>query len=137
MRYCLLVFASIILLVLIGCSSLEPIVDDQANNSIDKSGVAVDTGTYIWGLYDITINAELSQADVVPLRAGEFELNALAFLEAPGSTPYLTLSDMEIALPDVNCTITIKHPFNGLTEFSGFMVETDPGTDHNSVILRN
>ena len=122
MRYCLSALASIILLVMIGCSSLEPIVDDQIIIPINKSGVTADTGTYIWGLYDISINAELAQADIVPVRRGEFELNALAFLEAPGSIPSLTLSDLEIARPEVDCTVNIRHPFNGLTEFSGFMV---------------
>jgi len=75
----------------------------------------------LWGLWQFTADIEAGTLDVIQLREGNFHLNALLFLEPPALVN-LTLESLKIIGDTVDADIGLRHPFLGLTEFTGFDV---------------
>ena len=85
---------------------------------------AASTGTsshMLWGLYQFTADPVNETLEYVPLRTGEFHLNVLPFLEPPPLL-YLSLESLEFNGNIIEAGIGLRHPFLGLTEFTGFDV---------------
>jgi len=76
---------------------------------------------FFWGLWQFTAHPETGTLDIAQLREGNFHLNALHFLEPP---PFvnLTLESLEFTGNIIDADIGLRHPFLGLTEFTGFDV---------------
>jgi hypothetical protein len=72
-------------------------------------------------LWQFIADPEAGTLDVMPIRAGEMHLNALGFLEPPPLSS-LTLESLQFNGDIVEADIGLKHPFLGLTEFTGFDV---------------
>jgi hypothetical protein len=80
----------------------------------------------VWGLWDITIDPDTLEAEIVPLRGLEWHANVVEFLQAPypktnlGIKIDLTASDVPNGL--FAADVTLKHPFPSLPRFRGFDV---------------
>jgi len=74
-----------------------------------------------WGLWQFVADPMKKTLDVIPLRAGNFHLNALTFLEPPPLVN-VTLESLEFNGDIIEAGIGLRHPFIGLTEFTGFDV---------------
>jgi len=97
-------------------NTLEPPLQVQ-----DSHAAALE-GTFLLGLYEITLDPDTETAEVVPLRSAEVEVNVLRFLE-PGSGPSkILLDNFEWNVPMVSCDVGLQHPFPGLNEYNGFSV---------------
>jgi len=97
----------------------SPPATDVASRHIDSSG-----GHQLWGFWEGFIPATHDSLELVPMRGAEIHLNARRFLEVNPCTDCLTLETLQI--DQVNQTlhaeILLKHPFPGLTKFTGFDV---------------
>ncbi len=75
----------------------------------------------LWGLWQFVANPEAATLEAIPLRSSEMHVNVLPFLEPP---PFLnlTLESLEFNGDIIEVEIGLRHPFLGLTEFTGFDV---------------
>ncbi len=76
---------------------------------------------YTWGLWQFVADPANETVDAVQLRSGNMHLNALPFLEPPPLV-LLTLENLEFNGNIIEADIGLRHPFLGLTEFTGFDV---------------
>lgn len=117
-RTTLICIVFIILLSIIGCSS-------GGNNAVTPSEptrpTAANSSHELWGLWQFAADPEAETLDVVQLRTSEMHLNARPFLEPPALV-YLTLESIEFNGDIIDTEIGLRHPFVGLTEFTGFDV---------------
>ncbi len=74
-----------------------------------------------WGLWQFVADPDAQTLDVIRLREGDFHLNALVFLEPPPLVN-LTLESVQFNGNLIEADIGLRHPFLGLTEFTGFDV---------------
>jgi hypothetical protein len=106
-----------LLIFMVGCSA-------QGNNPIAPCGAGESASAdnhYTWGLWQFTADPEAQTLEITPLRAGNFHLNALPFLEPPPLVN-LTLESLKFTGNLIDADIGLRHPFLGLTEFTGFDV---------------
>jgi len=75
----------------------------------------------LWGYYEFRADPTSGTLDVIPLRGAEMHLNALPFLEPPPLVN-LTFDSLEFNGDIIEADIGLRHPFIGLTEFTGFDV---------------
>jgi len=75
----------------------------------------------LWGLYQFTCEPAANSLEIIPLRAADMHLNVLPFLEPPALSN-LTLESLKFTGNIIDADIGLKHPFLGLTEFTGFDV---------------
>ncbi len=113
-NYTALVFITA-MLILSGCSggsAMLPDADIARDSSASHS---------LWGLWQGIIDPGSRAIDFVQLRTSEFHLNALPFLEPPALVN-LTLETLQFNGNIIEAGIGLRHPFLGLTEFTGFDV---------------
>jgi len=106
---------------LLGCSSMHqpanPILTD-----VDENHHGAINGLQLWGLYDVAIDADSGDIEIVPLRSAEIELNVLRFLEPGGQVTGISIRNLELDFPLVSCDVGLHHPFPSFPEYAGFMV---------------
>ena len=107
-----------VLLFALGCSGSSPVTQVVPELSKD---VAHQSSHYTWGLWQFVADPEAQTLDVMQLRQGNFHLNALPFLEPPPLLN-LTLETLEFNGDIITADIGFRHPFLGLTEFTGYDV---------------
>ena len=114
---CALCLTIAMLLLLAGCSTQNgnPVTPAEPAKSADSGN------HYTWGLWQFKADLSARTLDVVPLRTGNFHLNALPFLEPPPLVN-LTLESIKFTGNKIDADIGLRHPFLGLTEFTGFDV---------------
>ena len=115
----LILLTTIIALFALGCSggNVTPSSPD-----IDTPRILESNGRHaIWGLWQGIIDPEAGTIDFKPLRGAALHLNALTFLEPPVLVN-LTLDSLEFNGNIIEADIGLRHPFLGLTEFTGFDV---------------
>jgi len=113
------VFLLITLLVvaaILGCSGgatiPEPAEVHQASSA---------TSHQIWGLWQFSVDPDNRVLELTPVRIGAMHLNAIRFLEPPPSSN-LTVEYSKFSGDTVTADIGLRHPFLGLTQFTGFDV---------------
>ncbi|HDS29885.1 MAG TPA: hypothetical protein ENN67_02450 [Firmicutes bacterium] len=114
----------ILAMVVCGCSSGNPASpsDFPAPQSISFAQSA-DNGRISWGIWEITINPESLDAEVVPMRFADFHVNIRKFLEETPCINCLRVVPPIIESPDgLDVSIQIIHPFAGDTLYTGFDV---------------
>jgi len=83
------------------------------------------SGRVLWGLWDIGIDTVNGEFSIVPLRAAEFHINALGFLEPPALTGLaIDNGTIKFDIPNnsVEVDVILNHPFPGLNQYTGFDV---------------
>ncbi len=94
----------------------------EPGNLPETSGQAAQNQSHnFWGLWQFIANPEKETLDIVQLRTGDFHINALPFLEPP-PLANLTLESLQFNGNIIEADIGLRHPFLGLTEFTGFDV---------------
>lgn len=106
------------LLLATGCSTSSPPLEPISPSS-EPTGAGLSSGVRTWGVFEVTIDPETHEAEVVPLRSASVEVNVLRFLEDPGSFPKILISDLSFNPPEVTCTVGIYHPFPEFPEYTG------------------
>ncbi len=115
------IFLPIILILAfaLGCSSGgdTPLIpsDNQARDSATASS------HQLWGMWQFIADPDAGTLDFVPLRQTDMHLNAIVFLEPPPLVN-LTLESLQFNGDIIEADIGLRHPFLGLTEFTGFDV---------------
>ncbi len=120
MRFTHLLCAMMIVLIALalGCSSGR----DIPTSPVDAAGQRMEQSSHqLWGFYQFTIDGDARTLDVAPIRAADMHLNALVFLEPPANLN-LTLESLHFNGDEIEVEIGLRHPFLGMTEFTGFDV---------------
>jgi hypothetical protein len=86
-----------------------------------ESPSAARTGHFIMGFWQGIIDPAAQTIEFINLRSGNFHLNAIVFLEPPPLVN-LTLETLKFNGNIIETDIGLRHPFLGLTEFTGFDV---------------
>ncbi len=104
-------------LFMMGCSNagLAPATVEQP---VHESALTTHTAL---GMWQFIADPGAQTLDAVPLREQSMHLNALVFLEPPALVN-LTLETLQFNGNIIDADIGLRHPFLGLTEFSGFDV---------------
>jgi len=74
-----------------------------------------------WGLWQFKADPAAQTLEIIPIRAGDFHLNALQFLEPPPLVN-LTLESLQFNGKTINADISLRNPFLGFNKFTGFDV---------------
>jgi outer membrane protein assembly factor BamB len=112
-------FTISLVIIAMGCSGggyEGPTVADNTPPS-----TAAEAPHYLWGLWQFRADPAAGTLDVIPLRVADMHLNALPFLEPPPLV-FLSLESLEFIGNIIEANIGLRHPFLGLTEFTGFDV---------------
>ncbi len=108
---------------LAGCSGNEGISSATLNSAtLDSSVEAAAMSAHgLWGLWQFTADPSAETLDITAMRTGDLHVNVLPFLEPP---PFvnLTLETLQFNGDIIEADIGLRHPFLGLTEFTGFDV---------------
>ena len=108
-----------ICLLAIGCSGST--VDTASPDIASVRGTGSGNSHCLWGLWQGHIDPVAQTVEFTQLRGAEFHLNALPFLEPPVLVN-LSLDSLEFNGDIIEADIGLRHPFLGLTEFTGFDV---------------
>jgi len=116
---------ALLLALLAGCSGSDNPVNPPTDFT-DRTENNSAANTRMWGLWDITINADTKTAEVFPLRAAEFTANVTQFLQPPISKTHLMGIEIDPSSDFPNGYIVVdvilNHPFPGLDMYTGFDV---------------
>ncbi|HDS29783.1 MAG TPA: hypothetical protein ENN67_01940 [Firmicutes bacterium] len=115
------------LLLVLGCSNrgiesqiLAPDITTVQQNTIADFHAA---NRFIWGAWDIVIEADRESVEIIPVRTADIHLNVVKLLETPPCYGCLTITNIHIVGPNVlEADVTLKHPFPGLAKYTGFDV---------------
>jgi hypothetical protein len=126
-----LICAFLAVFVLAGCSggggsAISPVTPPIQNTQYTS---ASDYGfsKVLWGLWDISIDSEKWEVEVLPMRSPEWTVNVVKFLQPPTGIP----NGVQVAIKDVSefftegrivVDVAFGHPFAGLDQFTGFDV---------------
>ena len=112
------------LLITISCNLGEssPITPPQPTLNIANAT----SNNVLLGFYDISIDPTSLDAEVVPLRGPQFQVNIVKFLQPPAGDPnnlklQINKDGTNLSEGLVDLTLSITHPFPG-TNFRGFDV---------------
>ncbi len=118
-----------LLFVLIGCSgsggSGTP-VTPGLQEMRDVSGPSA--SQHLWGFWDVTLDKDTGQFELIPLRDALFQANVTGFLQPPSNPIHLLTIMIDPGLTDmangyIVCDVTARHPFPGLPQYRGFDVK--------------
>jgi hypothetical protein len=121
MRACYLLLIAAILLGILGCSNNVGVAPYNPAGDTQWANPGVSGGRALWGLWQGVIDPAAETVEFIPLRTSESHLNALPFLEPP-ALAFITLETLQFNGNIIEADIGIRHPFLGLTEFTGFDV---------------
>ena len=115
------------LLLLSSCAySGYPVTPAGMGDTFNQIQLSAPEGSYhrLWGLWNCRIPASHDTIIFAPVRAAETHVNVRRFLEDTICTDCLTLTGVDV--DEINHVLTalvqIRHPFPGLTRFTGFDV---------------
>jgi outer membrane protein assembly factor BamB len=125
-------FAAMTLLaaiLILGCSHggspVEPGIPTGLSAPAPGQASAV-TSRMLWGLWDVNINPDTGQAEIIPLRGVMFNANVVRFLQPPLAPVNLVMIQVNPGTDFLNgyvdLDVTLQHPFPGLNQFRGFDV---------------
>ena len=116
----LLIISLLALVFILGCSGGGNL-PSSPDIGAPKENASTERSHYSWGLWQGVIDPEAQTLEFAQLRTGDFHLNALPFLEPPPLVN-LTLESLKFNGNMIDADIGLRHPFLGLTEFTGFDV---------------
>jgi len=119
--------AACVLLVFLfsnGCAAgLGPASPSPFEGNPGSSGVP-ETQTQLWGYYDLVLDTENLTIDIIPNRALVFTANVVTFLNKVNPSIEIDIWGMPVTdeYIDVDCDISITHPFPDMTQYNGYDV---------------
>ncbi len=117
------VILATILMLILGCSGGSNIAPAPPISGIASAMDRMPGGGshFCFGLWQMVADPAAGTLDVIAARESAFHLNALPFLEPPALIN-LSLENLEFNGNEIIADIGLRHPFLGLTEFTGFDV---------------
>ena len=119
------------LVILIGCGGsgssnpVEPenVPADSSLLSLQQSRPGLNSNRYLWGYWQIRIDAENETAEVIPMRNTELHLNTVRLLEVAPCTVCLSILGITYGPGNqVKATLRLFHPYPGYKRLTGFDV---------------
>ncbi len=104
-------------LIFAGCST----GNDAISPGESAKAVSAISTHQLWGLWQLNADPSAGTLDAVALRTSALHINVLPFLEPPVLV-YLSLDTLQFNGNIIEADIGLRHPFLGLTEFTGFDV---------------
>ncbi len=112
------------ILVTMSCSQNNPI--SPATTGPEGHVATSASGSVVWGFYDFTIDPDSETISSIQLRTCEFAANVLRFMQPPKSPTNNVTASIEagsdISSGHLFVKVALKHPFPGVTSFTGFDV---------------
>ena len=129
LRKSLPAFLPILLLAMVSASCSSGFATSPGQSTVGPDR-CVNNPHHLWGLWTVYVDANAGTIQAVPQRQTELRVNVLPFLEPP-ALEYLKIdfSDLQIIPPTggedgrILVDVLLTHPFEGLTEFTGFDVK--------------
>lgn len=124
-RFCMTVFiAGVFAFILIACSE----TNTTAPTTKETNPSYAAPQHHCWGIWDVAINSETGEVEIIPDRSLEFNANVVRFLQPPAApiqliTIKLNSGESDLAKGYVVLDITLRHPFPGKTMYRGFDVK--------------
>ena len=116
-----------LLLVVVGCSSSNPIApESNPNLALDASQNTTGQSTeWLWGYYDVYLDIDTQEATIVPNRNAMLIANVLFFLNNQPASLAISFNGTNVSPGnvEVDLDVTITHPIPGLTKFNGYDVK--------------
>jgi hypothetical protein len=116
----------VLLLSVCACSTgkntptIPPIAPSTSNSSTTMSQ---NSNRTIWGLWDVTISADRTKIDIIPMRSADMHFNAVRWLEVAPCQNCLSVSNLQPIPPNkLQVDVKLQHPFPGLLKYTGFDV---------------
>jgi hypothetical protein len=109
----------ILMFLTIGCSGGGSNI--SAPEPVQTASATEQSSHITWGLWQFSADPYAGTLDFVQLRTPDLHLNVMPFLEGPPLV-YLTLETLQFNGNLIEADIGLRHPFLGLTEFTGFDV---------------
>lgn len=127
MRFKLIFITAFIIAIISGCSgvSQSPVSPSDTTSNAISSGMSVDK--HLWGYWNVAIDTVSGGVELIPLRGAEFTANVVNFLQPPAGS----IANLQVQITDLTnfpgegrltVDVTLKHPFPGLDEYTGFDV---------------
>ena len=119
-----------VLIILVGCSgsgsvTTPDIRDEKLPSPLAQADNPV-ANRQLWGLWDVTIDVQSDEVELVPCRTAMINLNVLRFLEPDGVSNnlqiYIHPPHVEEDYLEVDVRMEYHHPFGDLPQFAGFDV---------------
>jgi len=124
----------VLTIVVVGCSSGSLTSPANDGSPILKGITASGTNHWQWGAWVFAVNDDHTKIEQVPLRDMNLHLNVTKFVEGPPCPNCLEFGQVK---PEADGTftidITLRHPFPGQKEYTGFDVRGTvvfPATHH-------
>jgi len=126
-KTCLGFFLVIMFIFVTACSGGGlPVIPDSTSPSGDitpHADQSTQSGHYLIGYWTIMIPEDGKSVEVSPARAVDLHLNVVKLLEWTPCTNCLSVGNLQITGPnELTLDLTIRHPFPGLPNFTGFDV---------------
>jgi hypothetical protein len=85
--------------------------------------VASATNRHLWGMWDVSINADRSSIEIAPMRTADMHLNVVKLIETKPCATCLTIKHIYPSGPnELFAEITLFHPYPGFLKYTGFDV---------------
>jgi hypothetical protein len=116
MRWIVSLIIALLIAILVGCQGQSsvpttPTLEEARQNSSAKE---------LWGLYDVWFDNQSSEFKSAPLRGACFAANVTKFLDGPPSGLGIKINNINGNVFDID--VSLKHPFPGLDQYTGFDV---------------
>jgi len=125
----LIPLAGMMLVITISCSGsvTQPVTPDSTPETNIMSDNTAQGGPHsgkLWGVWEIYIDADTGSVQVIPLRGAAFTANITGFVDGPPSNLLLDILGVDVTpdFTDVDVDVSLRHPFPGLTIYTGFDV---------------
>ncbi len=114
-----------ILAVACSGSSISPVSPDTNQPASAAHSAALTKS--LWGVWQIDIDTSTWEITATPLRGAQFTVDVVTFLQKPAGNPQnlsIKVTDVSewLTLGLIDVDVTLRHPFPGLDEYTGFDV---------------
>jgi len=119
MKRSISVLVLVLMVIGLGC------MHGRENDPVTPATTQHETGSQnssvqLWGIYDISLDEAAQEFIVTPLRGADFTCNVVNFLN--NSSGGVAVMINSIDGDEIDCRITLTHPFPGLDQYWGFDV---------------
>jgi len=114
-----------ILAVACSGSNVPPVLPDTNQPASAAHSEALTKS--LWGVWQIDIDTSTWEITATPLRGAQFTVDVVTFLQKPAGNPQnlsIKVTDVSewLTLGLIDVDVTLRHPFPGLDEYTGFDV---------------
>ena len=118
-----------VLIVLVGCSGsggvTSPGLPEDTSYPLLQNDNPV-ASRQLWGLWDVTIDVQSGEVELVPCRTAMMNINAVFFMQGPNQSPAIYFCILQTPIDEdhieVDVDVSLVHPFEDYPEYSGFDV---------------